>query len=377
MAPLKLQAVLPAILAATLCADGVTRALPVGTWSFRAWEALTANNAAATPFQPLAQFDSPSSFGDLANLGNIRDMRVHRRETFTTDAFGFRNPPGLAESGTVSVLLLGDSFAAGSGVSDDLTLAGQLTTTWGHPTYSLAPLMPRAVSLTAFATMLQLKPGGWVVHQQTYSYNDANARVIEPTRHPPVTAPQRVARSFRSDIRPLRIVVNQAWRSVQDDQWLPNPFKAAVTRARLLNGDDMLFRANETSEDGVAPATVQAIAGSVAYAKGLSNEADRLGLHYLAVLVPVKTAVYQHLLAPETGRGPRPPGWVVETERQLQAAGVRVLNLFEPLTRRATLAAARHQYVYWRDDTHWNAAGIATAAEAIAAVMAAEADRAR
>lgn len=78
----------------------------------------------------------------------------------------------------------------------------------------------------------------------------------------------------------------------------------------------------------------------------LSDEAAKLGLHYLAVLVPVKTAVYQHLIAPPMGRGPVPPGTVTETERQLTAAGVRVLNLFEPLASRATSALPRHQYVY-------------------------------
>lgn len=369
MAVLRLSVLLPALLTGALLADGVTRAMPVSTWSFRAWEGLTVHHGPTTPFEPLARFDSPSSFGDLANMGNIRFMRVYRRETFTTDAFGFRNPVGRAESGRVSVLLLGDSFAAGSSVSDELTLSGQLTRVWGHPSYTLAPMLPKAASLASFATMLRMKPGGWVVHQQTYPYNETQAWAMEPTRYPPVSAVQRFRRSFAADIRPLRIVVNQGWKALQNDRWLANPFKTSVRRVPLLNGDDMLFIAGETSDEGVAPATAASIADSVAYAKSLSDQAERLGLRYLAVLVPVKTAVYQHLIAPPIGRGPRPPGTVVETERQLTAAGVNVLNLFEPLTARASSALARNQYVYWRDDTHWNPAGIAAAAEAIAGVI--------
>lgn len=366
---LRLQVVLPALLAGVFLADGVTRAMPVTTWSFRAWEGLSANHGPTTPFEPLARFDSASSFGDLANMGNIRFMRVHRRETFTIDQFGFRNPPGLAESGRVSVLLLGDSFAAGSSVSDELTLAGQLGRTWKRPTYALAPMLPRAAALKAFAAMLRIKPGGWVVHQQTYAYNETHAWAIEPVASPGLTAPHRFRRSFTSDVRPLRILVNQAWKTLQDGRWLANPFATAVRRVPLLNGDDMLFIAGETAGQGVAPATATSIAESVAYAVGLKDQAEQLGLHYLAVLVPTKTAIYQHLIAPSIGVGPRVPGTVIETERQLAAAGVRVINLFEPLTARASDALARRQYVYWRDDTHWNPAGIASAAEAIASVI--------
>lgn len=366
---MRLRILLPAILAATFLADGVTRAMPVTTWSFRAWEGLTANNMPTTPFEPLGRFDSPVSFGDLANMGNIQWMRVHRRETFTIDAFGFRNPPGRAESGAVSVLLLGDSFAAGSSVADELTLSGQLTTTWGHTTYTMAPMLPRTVTIAAFANMLRMKPGGWVVHQQTYTYNESQAWLIDPARYPPVGAVERVRRSFRSDIRPLRILTNQAWKSWQNDVWLANPFAGAVRRARLPNGDDMLFMAGESAPEGVSPDTVKSIAVAVTYSKTLHDEAARLGLRYLAVLMPVKTAIYQHLLASPAAAAV-PPGTVIETERQLEAAGMQVLNLFEPLTVRAGRVWSRHQYVYWRDDTHWNPAGIATAAEAIAGVLA-------
>lgn len=366
---LRLRTVLPAMLLATFVADGVTRAMPVTTWTFRAWEGLVVNSRPTTSFEPLGRFDSPVAFGDLANMGNLPWMRVHRRETFTIDAYGFRNPPGRAESDQVTVLLLGDSFATGSGVSDDLTLSGQLTSTWGHTTYSMAPMLPRAVSLAAFAQMLHMKPGGWVVHQQTYAYTEAHARLTEPAKHPPVSAIERVKRSFRADLRPLRILANQLWKSLQNDVWLANPFTGAVRRARLLNGDDMLFIAGESAPEGVSPDTAKVIAEAVSYSKGLRDEAARLGLRYLAVLVPIKTAVYQHLLAPP-GAAAVPPGTVTETERQLEAAGIEVLNLFEPLTARATSALPRHQYVYWRDDTHWNPAGIATAAEAIAGVIA-------
>jgi SGNH hydrolase-like domain, acetyltransferase AlgX len=366
---MRLRVLLPAILAATFVADGVTRAMPVTTWSFRAWEGLTANNQPTTAFEPLGRFDAPNAFGDLANMGNLPWMRVNRRETFTIDAYGFRNPPGRAESGEVSVLLLGDSFAAGSGVADELTLSGQLTSTWGHPTYTLAPMLPRAATLTAFAKRLRMKPGAWVVHQQTYAYNESQAWEIDPVTYPPVGAVQRLRRSFRSDIRPLRILSNQVWKSLQNDVWLANAFAGTVRRAHLPNGDDMLFIAGESAPPAVSAETAATIAQAVAYSKSLHDEATRLGLRYLAVLLPVKTAVYQHLQESPAATAV-PPGMVTETERQLTAAGIQVLDLFAPLTARAGRVFSSRQYVYWRDDTHWSPAGIATAAEAIAGALA-------
>jgi hypothetical protein len=365
----ELKFVLPLILALTCVADGVTRALPVGHFSFRAWEAMTSNATAQGPFEPSARYDSTRSFGDLANMGNLRRMRIYRRETFTTDAYGFRNPPGLAESGTSSVLLIGDSFAAGSGVSDELTLAGQLAADWGQTTYTVAPVFPSASSLPALARMLKMKPGSWVVHQQTYLYTEAHARVLEPTRHPPVSPIVRFQRSFETDLRPIRILIERARKTFQDDVIFPNPFSPAVRLARLRNGDEMLFIAGEKVAGGVAPATVATIAESVRYAKGLDEAATRLGLKYVAVLVPVKTAVYRHLLAPPITDKPRVPAITAETERQLLAEGLRVINLFEPLASLATESAGRHQYVFWRDDTHWNSLGISVAARAIAAAI--------
>ena len=376
MATLRLRVVLTAILAATCIADGVTRALPVSTYSFRAWEGMSVNHAPTAPFEPWGRFDSRHSFGDLANMGNLPWMRVERHETFTIDRYGFRNPPDRAASGNVAALLLGDSFSAGSGVADDLSLGGQLTAAWRLPTYTLAPILISASSVQSFMTTLRMKPGSWIIHQQTYPYGEKQAWVVEPHAYPPVTAPRRFAQTVRADVSPLRIFVNQAWKRLQNGDWLTNPFAPAVHRGRLRSGDDLLFIAGETAPPAVSPDTAREIGESVRYATTMRDEARRLGLHYLVVLVPVKTAVYQHLMAP-AGTPAVPPGTITETERQLREAGVPVLNLYRPLADRAERLLARHQLVYWRDDTHWNADGIATAAEAIAAAIARSGNDAR
>ncbi len=57
----------------------------------------------------------------------VKDGRTIYDVVYTTDAHGFRAlPPGPTQQGDVPVLILGDSFAFGAGLSDDRTLAWYL-----------------------------------------------------------------------------------------------------------------------------------------------------------------------------------------------------------------------------------------------------------
>jgi hypothetical protein len=367
---LRLRLALPAILIATFLFDQVTRAFPIDTWSFRAWEAMSVDHAPSTPFEPSRRYESSKAYGDLANLGNLRRLRVYRHERFTTDAYGFRNPPGLADSGTTSVLLLGDSMAAGSGVSDESTLSGQLTSPFRRRTYTIAPMLPTAPTLAAFIRMLGLKKGDWIVHQVTYLYNESSAWSVEPKRHAQVTMAERWRRSYRTETWPLRILANRMTRVVQNDRLLSNPFRSNVQIARLQNGDEMIFLAADGVSTGISEKTRKEVSDSVRYLKSLADEAEKFSLHWLVVLVPTKSAVYAPLMTGPATTPPTMPGIYAELETQLDDAGLRVVNLYSKLTSRARIAAAQHQYLYWPDDTHWNAAGIAVAAQAIAQFMA-------
>ena len=366
---MKLQVALTLMLVATFVADGVTRAMPLGTFTFRAWEALGANAVSPSPFEPLARYDSAHATGDLGNMGNHRATRVYRHEVFTTDAYGFRNAPGLAESRTVSVLLLGDSFAAGAGVADQMTLAGQLSRTFGRPTYTLAPMLPKPPSLVEHARMLGMRPGGWVLHQQTYLYDDSRAWATSPVAKPPTTPYGRFRKSFITGISPLQILANRAWKSWQDDIRFSNPFAAGVERRRLVNGDDMLFIANDTVYDAFPPETSTEIDRTVAYSRALADAAAGEGLRYLALLVPTKAAIYGPLTVPEIFPAGRAPGYLIELERRLRAAGLQVVNARDAFLPLARPAADRYQYLYWRDDSHWSPYGISVAAATVDAAM--------
>src|SRR5690242_5529084 len=89
------------------------RLLPAETFTYRAWEAVTADPVFGAPFGPLHAYTNPATYGDLAALGNLPYAREFRSEHFTTDRLGYRNPPELAEGAPVDAILLGTSFSVG------------------------------------------------------------------------------------------------------------------------------------------------------------------------------------------------------------------------------------------------------------------------
>src|SRR5580698_8957456 len=99
---------IPGIIVACLLTDGALRLLPLRLFAFRAWEGLIHGEDHPTrPFEPNQHIHTPRAFGDLASLANRRDLREYHVEDFTTDALGFRNPPGLLDR-PISVLVNGN-----------------------------------------------------------------------------------------------------------------------------------------------------------------------------------------------------------------------------------------------------------------------------
>ena len=75
------------------------------------------------------------SFGDLAAMIGDPALQERRRIVFRTDEFGFRNIP---RSEPANVLILGDSFSAGTGTTDEDTFPRVLESNYGVRTYNLS-----------------------------------------------------------------------------------------------------------------------------------------------------------------------------------------------------------------------------------------------
>jgi hypothetical protein len=187
-------------------------------------------------------------------------------------------------------------------------------------------------------------------------------RLLGPWSTPPrCTALTQLLHRLR--IPPLNVYAWRAVRWLRDDRWLPNPSASRVVRARLANGDDVLFLAGER-EYTLAERWEEPL---VRYATWLQEQVAEAGLTLLVVLTPEKYAVYAPLLAGEADAALLPRyEFLARVEQALDAQGIPVVNLTPPLRAAARAALDQGRSVYWRDDTHWNAAGARAAAEAVA-----------
>ena len=125
MGIIKIRFLVPMVIFFSVPADASLRFVPPQRIAFRAWEAAGLSPTAEGPFTPNMVYQNDRSYGDSQISGNAPSRRVYRQEHFTTDAFGFRNT-SAAENRPIKFIVVGDSYAAGSAVSDSETLSSQL-----------------------------------------------------------------------------------------------------------------------------------------------------------------------------------------------------------------------------------------------------------
>jgi len=297
-------------------------------------------------------------------MGNLPELRQYRPETFTTDARGFRNTAAAAPA---AVILAGDSFAVSSGVGDEETLSAALSRRLGCQVYNAGGMDPDPDRLRALAGELGLTRG-LVVHAYA---EDVEAPTVPPGSKRALN--QAIAAATASVDRaiglvrgfllvsPLRILSERAFKHLANDRVLPNTYASSVISGTLQNGDAMLFIASRVARVRGERAV------SASFWRWMQAELQPAHLDLVVVLIPSKYTVYRALLVDQPVTADSEARFLDRLERALQAAGVAVINLTEPLSAEARRRAARHQYLYWRDDIHWNSEGIQLGATEILA----------
>jgi hypothetical protein len=155
---------------------------------------------------------------------------------------------------------------------------------------------------------------------------------------------------------PLRSFLSRIYRKAEDGKVLPNPSERFVVIGHLSNGDSMLFLDTEVNNFHLTRHD------SGAYLSEINDLVQGSGNKLLVLLVPDKYGVYYPLLSenehsPQVGESS-----MNRLEDDLNRLGVPVLNLMSPLRSQAAEGLQRREYNYAIDDTHWNRAGIRTAA---------------
>lgn len=374
----------PAMLVLIATAEIVLRFVPLRHFSYRAWEAMADNHVPGAPFCANQVYHSDRSYGDIASYYNLPQLRRYRSETFTTDAYGYRNQTAPTAGKAPEAILIGSSFSVGLGVNDDETLAAQLSRQTGCEIYNAGGLSfgpeHHPDNIRALARRLHMTQGTvlYEVLNSTDPFEDEGFIEFLQREYPSVInyhPPNRLERFYertrttlarpfeRWNTSRLIILTRQAYKRLENNRFFPN---LAVLNhppmLQLVNGDHIMLRPKSP------PLTLPArdITWSGPYFSWLAQELRRDNLSLLVFLVPEKNTIYEPLLANHGSVDPQLAGYLAGVEQQLLADGIPVVNLTPALRHHAEAALAGRRLIYFFDDSHWNADGISVAAREMA-----------
>jgi hypothetical protein len=366
-------------MAVLFACDVVGRFLPLDLVAFRTFEpALNPQAGHGTAgFKPNYTTRMHNAYGDLAAMSNSRRLRQYHNEEFHSDQFGFRNGYDI-HAEHYGGIVLGDSFAVSSGVPEDQTLSGVLSQLSGARYYNAGwsrHLLPAEVRY--LAANLKIDSGVVVCEllervikigspplddalTGLYSTPAAAESAAGASAFLPwLTEVQR--RVSPDAVSPLQILGGKIVKRLQNGTLQPNPYWPLAIHKRLANKDDMLFvtqDADDYSNSGPI------ISSWVTYLEWFNQRLQARNLKLVVLLVPNKLTVYGPLAKPPSEMEGS-VHFLQTIEQDLRERGIPVVNVTSDLRAAASQDLAKHQYVYWRDDTHWNAAGIAIAANAV------------
>jgi hypothetical protein len=364
---------LPRLMLLFFLLDLALRFFSLDPLTFRAWEAMLRHYPNAVgPFIPNKHYHRDNSYGGVAGIGNLPAFRHYHSVDFTTDNYGFHNPPALAQVNPIGIVI-GDSFAVGSELPEAQSLSAQLTQRFGGYFYNASGPQPIHLrSLEAVATRIGLHRG-----QVILEFLESRALQDPPAATPDGGRGTAQAFLFRTlgqywmdrlgiplnqlHSSPLQALSAKLEKKIQDDTFLPNSFASFVIQEKLRNGEPIVFLPAEFK----SPSDPRKAADRwAAYFAWYAAELHKDGLELAVLLVPNRTTIYAPLLArPRDVSAPRATLEVFANA--LQNAGVPTVPLERRYSQDAAALLGQKKYLYFLDDTHWNGAGTAIAAEEV------------
>lgn len=300
-------------------------------------------------YKPNSQISMNALFGDIEAMEKVGIQEAHEI-AYRTDSLGFRNPSDYrAEQKFVFV---GDSFVAGANDTQDCLLTEWLRREHKLDTYNLG--FPGDLNDYVNRAMAFRKAKGNDFRMALFIFEGNDFR---PFTHRPIAKPILIERYYGifKDSSLWRYTRSLYLRGVKKK----DGYAATAPQVREIGGNPIAFYSQN-----------QAIANN----PNTLQESDLRFIQAFEALkpnliqiffIPVKYRVY----APWLSRQATPNEQWNYLARAAQQAGIPAFDLTPALTAEAARLLPQGQYVYWRDDTHWNCNGMRIAAVQVARIL--------
>lgn len=303
-------------------------------------------------FAPNVDVLAPMPHGDLYAVAGA-DIAEPRTIVFRTDADGFRNDRGYHGQ---RLVLVGDSFVAGTANSQEHALVSQLRDGHGVDAYSLAYNGGNLADYAAYIRGFRARHGNdFRVLLFLFEGNDFE----ESRGRNPAWLARNGKRYYRmfSGLNTYRVTMT-LWKRFTRGRAIAGD--AAGADVAVLAGRPVaLYREYVRVTKRPRLDTVEGFEATLA---SIRPNLERV------YFIPTNYRVYHRHLAP--GERLANAQWEYLDGLCRQHA-LRCTDLTPALTREADARLGGGELLWWRDDTHWNRAGIAVAARVVAADLAA------
>lgn len=370
---------------------GLWLVLAAGDWGARfgvfRWQDqwIVRRRPAASPFSPPVSGSRARTVPAQTGAGLTKMIPVpwmaaryaenHPEHVEYWDAQGYQNAP-LPAGRSYDVVMVGDSFMLSLGTQHVAQVLAEISGhgVFNHAMYGAGPFneMPKFIGSDRFVPFPKVviwnltarELGAPLFLRQPvaawFQGKDVWAKYKEAVSRPGIRRDQ-LAPAALSKAWPNTSIVAYFCRNA----WAQ--FKLVVLRSwprDVLGADDpqfgpmLFYRENLRMLPRLAPGeNARSIVQVVLKIAARFRERDAT---LVVLLVPEKEQIHVRALsAADQAALADGPALLAEIESGLAAAGTPVVNLL-PVFQRATAAGQR---LYWRDDTHWNDAGIRLAAE--------------
>lgn len=339
-------------LAPFIIAVVIELALPLDCFTFKVWEALIVRHSYGIlngPFYPVERITKHEQ-GDLAHH---TPHTILKNVTWDTDRYGYRTTD--RSTGRYDVVLIGDSMIAGSGLTQEDTLAEMLERETGLSVYPLAP-GGGARSYGEHPLFLPSPPK--IVILERVERNITHLSMPKSRYFSPNKTWRRIRYGIESN-RILQVMAEGLDRIFKGN--MLNFIRASIRRVGgpslpyiSIDGQPFFFlegaKANRPYSEDQISRTVDVIQR---YHDTFSGK----GIRFIFLPIPNKETIYHKPLGTEE------PHFLETLTARLRDLNIEVIDT-QPAFK--SIYEDRGRPLYHSDDTHWNRDGVALVTELVA-----------